>query len=220
MKCSDSTAQMIGQFLVPSATEPETDLNSPASLVSRYRLVKLLLTEPGKRTFLAVDEQAQTQVIVKIVLFGADPIETDLENQHLENQHLETQISTEDLNFPTSSTASTDNIESRTVELETVASEVIESETIASETKKNVIGKNITADNAAEPFLESLFEKLVMLPYLDSFEVETPLGAGLALIKLYTLPTRSPLETSAQSTTNRGIANPRAASASTSAPTS
>ncbi|MEO1634759.1 MAG: hypothetical protein AAFS04_06735 [Cyanobacteria bacterium J06631_9] len=220
MKCSDSTAQMIGQFLVPSATEPETDLNSPASLVSRYRLVKLLLTEPGKRTFLAVDEQAQTQVIVKIVLFGADPIETDLENQHLENQHLENQhlenqISTEDLNLPTSSTASTDNIESRTVELETVASKIE-----GHETEKNVIGKNITADNAAEPFLESLFEKLVMLPYLDSFEVETPLGAGLALIKLYTLPTRSPLETSAQSTTNRGIANPRAASASTSAPTS
>lgn len=191
---------MVGQFLVPSAAEPEADLHNSASLASRYRLVRLLLTEPGKRTFLAIDEQAQTQVIVKIVLFGADPIETDLktqpldnqplDNQYLANQPLENQLSTEDLDLSANNATSTDNIE-------------------------NIAGENATQEIETDPFLESLFEQLVMLPYLDSFEVETPLGAGLALVKLCTLPTDSSLTTPAPATTNRRSANPRAARTST-----
>lgn len=110
MKRIDRTDEMLGQLIGP--------LDSPSN-GPRYCLTSLLGRQTGRRTFLAIDTRDQSQVVVKLLLFGPDFTWDDLKLFEREAQTLK------------------------------------------------------SLDHQAIP------------RYLDSFEVETPLGAGFVLVQTY-----------------------------------
>lgn len=118
----DKTDEMLGQTISPSGDFLSDTLNTASSAPlkePRYRLESLLGRQTGRRTFLATDTRNQSQVVVKLLLFGPDFTWEDLKLFEREAQTLK------------------------------------------------------SLDHQAIP------------QYLESFEVETPLGAGFVLVQTY-----------------------------------
>ncbi len=141
MQSSDSTDQMIGQMIKPTADRLSDDqllsvrdtpvgqrVLSPKDLPS-YRLEKLLVHRAGKRTFLATEIHSNTTVVVELILFGQD-------------------LWQEAIHPPASSTSF--------------------SHDHPLDGRKNI---------------QNLEEPSKRVSYIDSFEVKTPIGEGLALVK-------------------------------------
>ncbi|MEL6157711.1 MAG: hypothetical protein AAFR18_00650 [Cyanobacteria bacterium J06627_32] len=148
MKRQPRTAQLLGHIIEPiaefSPEQPTTNNAQTSEENRRYRLRELLKEESGKKTFLAIDEQTQTKVVVKIIFFYPDSV-TD---------------------YPPQDSSSTDHSSDCSASIASIAS---------------------TTDSLSQPaYSSAALNHIEMLPYLSSFEVDTPLGPGLAMVKPYT----------------------------------
>jgi serine/threonine protein kinase len=59
------------EWLIRHKTFPNTPMDN-ANLNDRYQLTQLLGRKAGRRTWLAIDQQTQQQVVIKLLLFSAD----------------------------------------------------------------------------------------------------------------------------------------------------